>query len=228
MSRTSKRHGGNRSKVDSVVAVSVNEAVKILGGFQIAKFDETVEIAIRLGIDPRQGTQNVRGAFSLPHGIGKQVRVIAFVEGPAAEEAKAAGAIEVGAKDLAEKVEGGWFDFDVAIAHPSMMRFVGKLGKVLGPQGKMPTPKSGTVTTDVTKAVAEFVAGKIEFRNDAGGIIHAPVGRRSFEAAQLTENIDAFIQHVEKLKPSSTKGTYMKKVHIKSTMSPSVSVICGQ
>jgi large subunit ribosomal protein L1 len=228
MSRSSKRHGGNRSKVDSIVAVSVNEAVKILGGFQLAKFDETVEIAIRLGIDPRQGTQNVRGAFSLPHGIGKKVRVIAFVEGSAADEAKAAGAIEVGAKELAEKVEGGWFDFDVAIAHPSMMRFVGKLGKVLGPQGKMPTPKSGTVTTDVAKAVAEFVAGKIEFRNDAGGIIHAPVGRRSFEAAKLTENIDAFIQHVEKLKPSSTKGTYMRKVHIKSTMSPSVSVICGQ
>jgi len=228
MSRLSKRHGGNRAGVSDQAPVSVTEAVKILSGFQQAKFDETVEIAIRLGIDPRQGSQNVRGAFSLPHGIGKKVRVIAFAEGPAADEAKAAGAIEVGSSELAEKVEGGWFDFDVAIAHPSMMRFVGKLGKVLGPQGKMPTPKSGTVTADVAKAVSEFVAGKIEFRNDAGGIIHAPIGRRSFEETKLAENIQAFIGHVEKLKPSSTKGIYMKKVHIKSTMSPSVSVHCGQ
>ncbi len=228
MSRFSKRHGANRSRITESSPISVQEAVKLLGGFQAAKFDETVEIAIRLGIDPRQGSQNVRGAFSLPHGIGKEVRVIAFAEGPAADEAKAAGAIEVGAADLAEKVEGGWFDFDVAIAHPSMMRFVGKLGKVLGPQGKMPTPKSGTVTADVAKAVSEFVAGKIEFRNDASGIIHAPIGRRSFDEAKLTENIEAFIGHVEKLKPTATKGTYMKKVHIKSTMSPSVSVHCGQ
>ena len=130
-------------------------------------------------------------------------------------------------QELAEKIEGGGFDFDIAIAHPSMMRFVGKLGKVLGPQGKMPTPKSGTVTTEVPAAVADFVAGKIEFRNDAGGIVHAPVGRCSFEEAKLSENIEAFIGHLVKLKPTSIKGVYMRKVHIKSTMSPSISIACG-
>ena len=227
MARSSKRHASNVSRNGDATPLDVPEAVKTLKGFQGAKFDETVEIAVRLGIDPRQGNQNVRGAFSLPHGIGKKVRVIAFVEGPAADEAKEAGACEVGAAELAEKIEGGWFDFDIAIAHPSMMRFVGKLGKVLGPQGKMPTPKSGTVTTEVPAAVADFVAGKIEFRNDAGGIVHAPVGRCSFEEAKLSENIEAFIGHLEKLKPTSTKGVYMKKVHIKSTMSPSISIACG-
>ncbi|MGE4619450.1 MAG: 50S ribosomal protein L1 [Planctomycetota bacterium] len=227
MARPSKRHTANNSSSSDQAPMGVTEAVKVLKGFQAAKFDETVEIAVRLGIDPRQGTQNIRGAFSLPHGIGKSVRVIAFVDGPAAEEATAAGAIEVGGAELAEKIEGGWFDFDVAIAHPSTMRFVGKLGKVLGPQGKMPTPKSGTVTADVPGAVADFVAGKIEFRNDAGGIVHAPVGRRSFEETQLSENISAFIGHLEKLKPNSTKGIYMKKVHIKSTMSPSVPIEVG-
>lgn len=227
MTRFSKRHASNRSSNGDSSPLAVPEAVKILKGFQGAKFDETVEIAVRLGIDPRQGTQNVRGAFSLPHGIGKKVRVIAFVEGPEADEAKEAGACEVGGAELAEKIEGGWFEFDIAIAHPSMMRFVGKLGKVLGPQGKMPTPKSGTVTTEVPAAVADFVAGKIEFRNDAGGIVHAPVGRRSFEEIQLAENIEAFIGHLVKLKPTTIKGVYMKKVYIKSTMSPSISVECG-
>ncbi|MEC9476569.1 MAG: 50S ribosomal protein L1 [Planctomycetota bacterium] len=227
MARFSKRHSVNRSTHSSQEPVAVPEAVKILKGFQAAKFDETVEIAVRLGIDPRQGNQNIRGAFSLPHGIGKEVKVIAFVDGPAAEEAKAAGAIEVGGAELADKISGGWFDFDVAIAHPSMMRFVGKLGKVLGPQGKMPTPKSGTVTTEVPSTVADFVAGKIEFRNDAGGIVHAPVGRRSFDEEKLSENIEAFIGHLAKMKPNATKGVYMKKVHIKSTMSPSVPIEVG-
>ena len=228
MPKTSKRHSGNKSKVDRHQELPLAEAVKAVMGFQKAKFDETVEVAVRLGIDPRQGTQNIRGAFSLPHGIGKTVRVVAFVEGPEAEEAKAAGAAEVGGEELAAKIEGGWFDFDVAIAHPSMMRFVGKLGKVLGPQGKMPTPKSGTVTTDVVTAVKEFVAGKIEFRNDAGGIVHAPVGRRSFEENQLVENVQAFVSHIEKLRPNSIKGVYMKKVFIKSTMSPSVAIQVAQ
>lgn len=228
MPKLSKRHSGNKSKVDRQTEMPLAEAVKTVMGFQKAKFDETVEVAVRLGIDPRQGTQNIRGAFSLPHGIGKTVRVIAFVDGPAAEEAKAAGAAEVGGEELAAKIEGGWFDFDVAIAHPSMMRFVGKLGKVLGPQGKMPTPKSGTVTTDVVTAVQEFVAGKIEFRNDAGGIVHAPVGRRSFEENQLVENVQAFVSHIEKLRPTSIKGVYMKKVFIKSTMSPAVAIQLAQ
>ncbi len=228
MPRTSKRHSSNKGKTNRHEALPLAEAVKTIMGFQAAKFDETVEVAVRLGIDPRQGTQNIRGAFSLPHGIGKEVRVIAFVDGPAADEAKAAGAIEVGGEELAAKVAGGWFDFDVAIAHPSMMRFVGKLGKVLGPQGKMPTPKSGTVTTDVLTAVKEFVAGKIEFRNDAGGIVHAPVGRRSFGESQLVENVQAFVSHLERLRPNTIKGVYMKKVFIKSTMSPSVAIQLAQ
>ena len=196
--------------------------MKVVKSYLDTKFDETIEVSLRLGIDPRQSTQGVRGAFSLPHGIGKEVRVIAFCEGPLVEEAKEAGAMEVGGEELAKKIEGGWLDFDVAIAHPSTMRFVGKLGRILGPQGKMPTPKTGTVNIDVASAVKEFVAGKVEFRNDAGGIVHAPVGKKSFEVEKLAENISAFIDHVETLRPTSSKGVFMRKAYVKATMSPAI------
>ena len=224
MPKLSRRHSTNRSKATATDPMSVADAVAALSKFDKAKFDETVEVAIRLGIDAKQTSQAVRGAFSLPHGTGKQLKVVAFCEGADAEAATAAGAIEASGEELTKKIEGGWLDFDVAIAHPSMMRFVGKLGRVLGPQGKMPSPKSGTVTTDVATAVKEFVAGKIEFRNDAGAIIHAPVGRRSFSKEQLQENIDAFLEHVKSLRPAGNKGVFIKRVYIKSTMSPSVPV----
>lgn len=225
MTRASRRHGGNLTKRTVADPMPTADAVAELQKFDKAKFDETVEVALRLGIDPKQTAQAVRGAFSLPHGTGKQLKVIAFCEGDDATSAIAAGAIEAAGEELAKKVEGGWLDFDVAIAHPSMMRFVGKLGRVLGPQGKMPSPKSGTVTGDVATAVREFVAGKIEFRNDAGAIIHAPVGRRSFSNEQLAENIDAFVMHVVGLKPPSAKGAFIRKAFVKSTMSPSVPLL---
>lgn len=224
--KRSKRH---RKNLDGrpEAPQSVAEAVGFLKKTAGAKFDETVEIAIRTGIDPKQTSQTIRGAYSLPHGIGKQVRVIAFCEGDLMAEAQGAGAIEVGGEELAKKIEGGWLDFDVAIAHPSMMRFVGKLGRVLGPQGKMPSPKAGTVTPDVASAVKEFAAGKINFRNDAGAIIHAPMGKKSFSAEQLVDNINAFIEHINSLRPSAAKGHFIRKVVVKTTMSPSVQILAG-
>ncbi len=224
MPSISRRHVGNLKNAAEAEPLTLGNALTALNKFDKAKFDETVEVALRLGIDPKQTAQAVRGAFSLPHGTGKQLKVIAFCEGDDAAAAIAAGAIEASGEELSKKVEGGWLDFDVAIAHPSMMRFVGKLGRVLGPQGKMPSPKSGTVTTDVATAVKDFVAGKIEFRTDAGAIIHAPVGRRSFSNEQLEENIHAFIEHVKAQRPSGIKGAFIKRAYIKSTMSPSVPV----
>ncbi|MFQ5654236.1 MAG: 50S ribosomal protein L1 [Planctomycetota bacterium] len=224
--KTSKRHTGNLATRSSE-AVEVDKGVEMVQRFQGARFDETVEIAIRTGIDPRQTAQSLRGAFSLPHGIGKKVRVIAFCEGEDAQKAQGAGAIEVGAQELAKKIQDGWLEFDVAVAHPSMMRHVGKLGRILGPQGKMPSPKAGTVTTEVGRVVAEFVAGKIEFRNDSGGIIHAPMGLRSFSREQLVENIRSFVGHITSLKPAAAKGVFIRKIFIKSTMSPSVPIVPG-
>ncbi len=224
MTKISRRHDSNIKKQGVLDPIELHAAVERLQQFDSVKFDETVEVALRLGIDPKQTAQAVRGAFSLPHGTGKKLRVIAFCEGDDAASAIQAGAIEASGEELAKKIGEGWLDFDVAIAHPSMMRFVGKLGRVLGPQGKMPSPKSGTVTADVATAVREFVAGKIEFRNDAGAIIHAPVGRRSFTKQQLVENISALIEHVKTLRPSGTKGLFIRKAYIKSTMSPSVPV----
>ena len=184
--------------------------------------DQTVEICLSLGIDPRQADQMLRGSLSLPNGTGSTKRVIAFAEGEAADAAKEAGAIEVGGDELVKKISDGWMDFDVAIAHPSMMGKVGKLGRVLGPQGKMPTPKAGTVTPDVATAVKEFAAGKLEFRTDKGGNIHLPVGKASFPDQSLKENMEAVISHMIKIKPTAAKGTYMKKVCIKATRTPSV------
>lgn len=185
-------------------------------------FDQTVELVMHLGIDARQADQMIRGSVSLPKGIGATKKVIAFCPDELAAQAKAAGAIEAGADELVKKVTEGWSDFDVAIAHPAVMGKVGKLGRILGPQGKMPSPKSGTVTPDLVKAVTEYAAGKLEYRNDAGGNIHAVVGRMSFGVEDLQANIEAFIDHIRRLKPATSKGQFIKKVCIAGTMTPSV------
>jgi len=204
--------------------LSLAEAVEKIKSFQSVKFDQSIECVLHLGIDPKQADQLVRGSISLPHGIGKQKKVIAFCEDSDVEAARSAGAIEAGCDELVKKVSDGWMDFDVAIASPKVMSRVGKLGRVLGPQGKMPSPKNGTVTADVVKAVAEFAAGKVEYRNDAGGNVHAVVGKQSFEKEKLVDNIDAFISHIKKIKPTASKGTYIKKVSISATMSPGITI----
>lgn len=203
------------------------EAVKRLKGFTKTKFDQTVDVVCVLGIDPKQADQMIRGSVSLPKGIGKSKKVIAFCPESEVENAKAAGALEAGADELIDKVNKGWADFDVAIAHPSLMGKVGKLGRVLGPQGKMPSPKSGTVTADIGTAVREYAAGKIEFRNDAGGNVHAPIGKLSFSETDLTDNISAFVEHIRRLKPSTAKGQYLRKVVISGTMTPGVAIETG-
>jgi large subunit ribosomal protein L1 len=200
------------------------EAVAILKTFNTTKFDQTVEVAIRLGIDPKQADQLVRGSIVLPHGIGKSLRVVVFAKGDKIDEAKDAGADEVGGPELAERIKGGWTDFDVCIAAPDMMGVVGPLGKVLGPRGLMPSPRAGTVTPDVGKVIKEYKAGKVEFRNDAGGNVHAVVGKLSFDAAKLTENVSAFINHVLNLKPAAVRGQYFKGIALSATMSPSVRI----
>ena len=223
MARQSKKNKRNLEKVPEK-STQVAEAVAALKQFEDAKFDETVELAMKLGIDPKNSTQIVRGAVSLPHGIGKEITVIAFCEGELADAAKEAGALEAGGEELAQKILDGWLGFDVAIAHPSMMRYVGKLGRVLGPHSKMPSPKSGTVTDDVVGTVKDFRAGKVEFRNDDHGNIHAIMGKKSFSAEQLTENVEAFIEHIHSLKPASTKGNYLRKAVISATMSPGIAL----
>jgi large subunit ribosomal protein L1 len=202
----------------------LDEALTILAGFPKVKFDETVELSVRLGTDPGKTDQAVRGSVSLPKGIGKTKKVIVFAEGEAARLATEAGAAEVGAADLAKKIEDGFVDFDVAIAHPSMMRYVGKLGKVLGPLGKMPSPKSGTVTDNVVAAVREFRAGKIEFRSDAAGNVQVGLGKRSFASADLKANVEHFIDHLRGLRPASVKGEFIRKATLSSTMSPGVAL----
>ena len=187
-------------------------------------FDQTVEIVMHLGIDPRQADQMLRGAISLPKGLGKSRRVIAFCEGALAEQAKEAGAIEAGAEELVKKVADGWMDFDVAVAHPSMMGKVGKLGRILGPQGKMPSPKAGTVSPEVASVVKEFVAGRLEFRNDDGGNIHLPVGKVSFSIEDLKANVTAVLDHFTKIKPVAAKGHYFKRVCLSATRTPSVTI----
>lgn len=224
MSQQSKKYRRNAEKL-STAALPVPEAVAALKKFENAKFDETVELAVKLGIDPKNSAQLVRGAFSLPHGIGKNVVVIAFAEGDQAKAAEEAGADEVGGEDLAKKILDGWLDFDVAVAHPSMMRHVGKLGRVLGPHGKMPSPKSGTVTDNVAATVGEFKAGKVEFRNDDYGNIHAVMGKKSFDDQKLVDNVEAFIDHLQALRPAAAKGLYLKKAAIAATMSPGVSIL---
>ncbi len=200
----------------------VDEAVVVLKTFDTTKFDQSVEVAIRLGIDPKQADQLVRGSIVLPNGIGKTLRVIVFAKDDKVDEAKAAGADEVGGPELAEKIKGGWTDFDVCIASPDMMGAVGPLGKILGPRGLMPSPRAGTVTPDVGKVVKEYKAGKVEFRNDKDGNVHAVVGKLSFDAAKLAENVKAFINHVNGMKPQAVKGQYVKGIALSATMSPSV------
>lgn len=225
----SKRHKANLGKVDAKKNYPLDDAVKLLKTVtKGTKFDQTINIVLHLGIDPKIAEQMIRGSVSLPKGIGKTKKVIAFVDGADGDAAKAAGAIEVGVDDLIEKVNGGWSDFDVAIAHPRTMGKVGKLGRVLGPQGKMPSPKNGTVTADIAGAVKEFAAGKIEFRNDAGGNVHAIVGKASFSDADLKANIDAFINHIRKLKPPTSKGAFFKKVCVSGTMSPGIALEVAQ
>jgi large subunit ribosomal protein L1 len=207
-----------------VEKVDLNTAIEKIKQWGNTKFNQSVECVVNLGIDSKQADQAVRGAISLPHGIGKTLRVIAFCEGDDATKAKEAGAIEVGGDELVDKVLKGWFDFDVAVAHPKLMGKVGKLGRVLGPQGKMPSPKSGTVTPQVAQAVKEYAAGKVEFRNDTGGNVHAVVGKVDFEQAKLIDNINAFMEMIRRLKPVGAKGVYIKKVCLSATMSPSVLV----
>ncbi len=203
-------------------ALPMPEAVTALKKFDGTKFDQSVEVSMRLGVDPTQADQIVRGSIVLPHGIGKEQRVIVFAKGPMAEAAKEAGADEVGEEELAKKIQGGWTDFDVCIAAPDMMKIVGPLGRVLGPRGLMPSPRAGTVTPEVAKTIGEYKAGKVEFRNDKGGNIHAIVGKLSFDQEKLTENVEAFVNLIVGMKPASIKGTYLRSAHISATMSPSV------
>lgn len=207
--------------------VSLEQAVAVLKQFGNTKFDQSVEIAMRLGVDAKQADQIVRGSIVLPHGIGKSLRVVVFAKGDMVEQAKSAGADEVGGEDLAKKIKDGWTDFDACIAAPDMMGIVGPLGKVLGPRGLMPSPRAGTVTPEIAKTVREYKAGKVEFRNDAGGIVHAVVGKISFDAQKLAENIKAFMDHINHLKPSAVKGHYIKSVTVSATMSPGVKVLAA-
>ncbi len=204
--------------------VELPTAIATLKGFGNTKFDQTVEIAVRLGVDPKQANQIVRGSIVLPHGIGKTQCVVVFAKGDMADAATAAGADVVGQEELAAKIKGGWLEFDACIAAPDMMGLVGPLGRVLGPRGLMPSPRAGTVTTDVAKVVQEYKAGKVEFRNDAAGIVHAVVGKLSFDNTRLQENIQAFVDHIQSMKPAAVKGTYMKGLTISATMSPSVRI----
>ena len=211
-------------KPQSDAPLPVADAVGILKKFPPTKFDQTVEIHMRLGIDPKQADQIIRGSLVLPHGIGKAKRVVVFAKGNLAEDAKAAGAEVVGAEDLAKRIKEGWTDFDVCIAAPDMMGLVGPLGKVLGPRGLMPSPRAGTVTADISRTVGEYRAGKVEFRNDPTGIVHAVVGKASFDAGKLVDNIRSFIDFIQSLQPSSVRGQYIKSVSISATMTPGVMV----
>jgi len=209
-------------KAVPAAAVTIEQAMPVLKAFKKTKFDETVNLVVHLGIDAKQADQMIRGSVSLPKGIGKTKKVIAFVQGNNIDVAKAAGAVEAGADELIAKVQGGWTEFDVAIATPDLMPKIARLGKVLGPQGKMPSPKAGTVTNDITTAVKEYTAGKVEFRNDSGGNIHVAIGKVSFSEHDLAANAHAMIETLRKLKPTTAKGTYIKKITIHSSMSPGI------
>jgi len=213
-----------KGKVEPGKRYLLREAIDLLLGATRAKFDETVEIALRLGVNPQHADQMVRGSVVLPNGLGKTVRVLAFAKGDKEKEALDAGADFAGADDLIEKIKGGWLDFDRVVATPDMMGSVGKLGKILGPRGLMPNPKVGTVTFEVAKAVAELKAGKVEFRVEKAGIVHTPVGKVSFGADKLLENIAAVVETIIKLKPAASKGTYLKSISLSSTMGPGVKV----
>jgi len=224
MARQGKRLRKSYEGIDRTTVYQLEEAIKLIKGRAGAKFDETIEIAMNLGIDPRHADQNVRGVVSLPNGTGRSVRVAVFAKGAKAEEAKKAGADVVGEADLAEKVQGGQIDFERCIATPDMMAVVGRLGKVLGPRGLMPNPKLGTVTNDVAAAVKAAKGGQVEFRAEKAGIIHAGVGKASFTETALVENVKAFVGAISRAKPSGAKGTYIKRVSLSSTMGPGVTI----
>jgi len=224
MATRGKRYLNSLKKVDNDKLYTTDEAVNVLKSFQPAKFDETVEVAFCLGVDPKHADQQVRGAVVLPHGTGKKVKIAVFADGEKAKEAKEAGADIVGGEDLVQKVLAGFVDFDKVIATNDMMKFVGKLGKVLGPRGLMPNPRVGTVTNDIQKAVQEAKAGKIEFRVDKEGNLHAPIGKISFNSEHLKSNLQALAEMVVRLKPAAAKGVYMRAATLSSTMSPAVTI----
>ncbi|MFQ5538705.1 MAG: 50S ribosomal protein L1 [Gemmatimonadota bacterium] len=223
MTKLGKRYAAARAAVPDGVRFAPAEAVKLVKDLAFANFDETVEVATRLGVDPRKADQIVRGTVVLPHGTGKEVRVLVIAQGEKAREAEEAGADYVGV-EYTDKIKGGWVDFDVCVATPDMMGRVGPLGRILGPRGLMPTPKAGTVTMDVGRAVKEIKAGKIEFRVDKTGNVHAPIGKVSFSEDQLNENLGAFMDQIVRAKPSGAKGTYVKSVTVSSTMGPGISI----
>ena len=223
MPALSKRRKANLASAISNT-VSPAEAVAAIRKFKTTKFDQTVNVVMHLGIDPKQADQALRGSIGLPHGTGKTARVICFCNSDKSAAAKAAGAVEAGAEDLVAKIEGGWMDFDVAVAIPDMMRVVSKLGKVLGPKGLMPSPKAGTVAPDVIGAVKEYSAGKQEYRNDDGGNVHGVIGRLSFGDQMLVENLEAFIANIQKIKPAAAKGTYVKKCVVAACMTPGIQI----
>lgn len=224
MSQGGKRYRSDFEKVTIDQTLPLDQAIDKLMSFKKTKFDQTVDICVHLGVDAKQADQMVRGAISLPHGTGKTKRVIAFCSADKVADAKEAGAIEAGGEELVKRIEGGWMDFDVAVAEPQIMRVISKLGRVLGPKGLMPSPKSGTVTPNVAQAVREYAAGKVEFRNDDGGNVHAPIGKQSFTKQQLFENAETFLARIEKIKPSGAKGQYVKKITISGVMTPGVQV----
>ena len=225
MPKLNKRARANSEILEKVKGPQPpSEAVRVLKSFKGPKFDQSVEVCVHLGIDPRQADQQLRGSIAMPKGVGKSARVVCFCPSDKVEDAKSAGAVEAGAEELVEKIEGGWFEFDVAVASPDMMRVVSKLGRVLGPKGLMPSPKAGTVTPDVVTAVREYAAGKLEYRNDDGGNIHCIVGKMSFSEQDLLENLEFFLNTIEKIRPAAAKGNYVKKCVISGTMTPGIPV----
>lgn len=224
MPKRGKKYKEAITKFDRLKFYDLEEAIELAKSVAFAKFDETVDAAIKLGVDPRHADQMVRGSVTLPHGTGKQVRVLVFAKGDKAKEAQEAGADYVGDSDLVSKIQGGWFDFDKVVATPDMMAEVGKLGKVLGPRGLMPNPKVGTVTNDIKKVVTDLKAGMIQYRVDKAGIVHAPVGKKSFETKKLAENFMALLESLVKAKPASAKGQYVRSITISTTMGPGVKV----
>ncbi len=225
--KAGKRFRAGLAKVEKKKLYTIEEAVAIVKETATAKFNESVDIAVRLGVDPKKADQAIRGTVSLPHGIGKEVRVLVMAKPPKDAEAKAAGADHAGLQEYVEKIQGGWADIDVIIATPDVMVEVGKLGKILGPRGLMPNPKSGTVTVDVATAVKEVKAGKIEFRVDKAGVVHTTVGKANFEKEKLTENVKAFLATIGRLKPATAKGQYVKSIALSSTMGPGVHIDRG-
>lgn len=226
--KRSKRYRSLKEKVDSEKKYSVDEALSLVSEMKSPRFDQTVDIAVRLGVDAKQSDQQVRGAINLPHGLGKKISVLAFAKGEKEKEALAAGADYVGGDDMIEKINGGWMDFDKVVATPDMMAQVSKIGKVLGPRGLMPNPKTGTVTFDIGKAVSECKTGKVTFKTDKAGIVHCAVGKVSFGPEKLKENVQVLIEGIQKMKPSAAKGTYLKGVTVSATTSPGIRLDVSQ